>query len=175
MISLLRFLHSLESSSHDIINRKLRPTSNGKKRGCSFLVRKPVTSNNQGRMKCKLLTSQNVVENRSPICRPRKHDSSTWGGLLLLENDCVHRDANADANCSQHGKSRFQPLMLHPVQVVHVLGMEVVWLIMAVPSHSLHTSGMESTRSWCMHKEMKISNQGVIIAEIAKWVHNFIS
>lgn len=36
--------------------------------------------------------------------------------------------------------------MLHPVQVVHVLGMEVVGLIMAMPSHPLHTSGMESTR-----------------------------
>lgn len=119
-------------------------------------------------MKCKLLTSQNVVENRSPICRPREHDSSTWGGLLLLENNCVDRDSNTDANCCHHRKSRLQRLVLHPVQVVHVLGMEVVWLIMAVPSHSLHTSGMESTRSWCMHKEMKISNQGVI-----KWDNEF--
>jgi hypothetical protein len=36
MISLLRFLHSLESSSHDIINRKLGPTDDGKKRGYNF-------------------------------------------------------------------------------------------------------------------------------------------
>jgi hypothetical protein len=37
--------------------------------------------------------------------------------------------------------------VLHPVQVVHVLGMEVVWLIMTVSTHPLHAGGMESTRS----------------------------
>jgi hypothetical protein len=72
---------------------------------------------------------------------------SARGSLLLLEYDCIHRDSNTDANRSQHGECHLQTLMLHPVQVIHVLGMDVVWLIMAMPSHSLHAGGMESTRS----------------------------
>jgi hypothetical protein len=50
--------------------------------------------------------------------------------------------------------------MLHPVQVVHVLGMEVVLPIMGrVPSHPLHPGSMESTWSWCTNKEQVISDR----------------
>ena len=83
-----------------------------------------------------------------PIRRPWEDVRSSGGGLLLLEDDRIYWDTDTNANSPQHGKSHLQRLMLHPVQVVHVLGMEVVWLIMAMPSHPLHTSGMESTRSW---------------------------
>ena len=70
------------------------------------------------------------------------------GSLLLLENNCVHRDSNTSAHGSQHGEGNLKLLVLHPVQVVHVLCMDVVWLIMRVRSHPPHSSGMKSTRSW---------------------------
>ena len=61
------------------------------------------------------------------------------GSLLLLENNCVHRDSNTSAHGSQHGEGNLKLLVLHPVQVVHVLCMDVVWLIMrcVLPSASL--------------------------------------
>lgn len=51
----------------------------------------------------------------------------------MLEDDREDRDTDTNANGSQHRSPCSQLLMLHPVQVVHVLGVEVVWLIMAVP------------------------------------------
>jgi hypothetical protein len=37
--------------------------------------------------------------------------------------------------------------VLHPVQVVHVLGVDVVWLIMSVRPHPPYASRLECTRS----------------------------
>lgn len=67
--------------------------------------------------------------------------------LLLLENNCIHRDSNTSAHRSQHGEGHLKLLVLHPVQVVHVLGVDVVWLIMSVRPHPPYASRLECTRS----------------------------
>jgi hypothetical protein len=67
--------------------------------------------------------------------------------LLLLENNSIHRDSNASAHRSQHSEAHLKLLVLHPVQVVHVLGVDVVWLIMSVRPHPPCASRMECTRS----------------------------
>lgn len=72
--------------------------------------------------------------------------SLSRGGLFLLENNCIHRDCNANANCSHHGQRRLKSLVLHPVKVVHVLGVDVVRLIVGVRSHPSQACGWRGGR-----------------------------
>ena len=60
--------------------------------------------------------------------------------LSLLENDSINRNTNTNAEGREHSKRHLQPLMFHPVQVVHVLGVKVVWFIMPMSPHPLHSS-----------------------------------
>ena len=59
----------------------------------------------------------------------------------------IDRYSNTSACGSQHGKGHLKLLVLHPVQVVHVLGVDVVWLIMSVRPHPPYASRLECTRS----------------------------
>lgn len=66
--------------------------------------------------------------------------------LLLLENDCIDRNCNTNAEGGEHSKGHFQSLMLHPIQVVHVFRMHIIRFVMAMStSHPLHASRMETS------------------------------
>jgi hypothetical protein len=92
-----------------------------------------------------LLWEKNIMDSHWTLPSPAFELSRSC--LLLLENNCIDRDSNTNANSSKHGEGRLKLLVLHPVQVVHVLGMDVVWFSMCMSSHPPYTSGMESTRS----------------------------
>ena len=62
-------------------------------------------------------------------------------GLFLLENDSIDRNKDSNAEGSEYSKRHFDFLILHPVQIVHVLCVKIVWFIMAMcmtSSHPLH-------------------------------------
>ena len=65
---------------------------------------------------------------------------STRGCLLLLEIDSPNWNTHANAEGSEHSKAHLQLLVFHLVQVIHVFGMHVGWFIMAVITHSLHST-----------------------------------
>lgn len=83
-----------------------------------------------------------LLPKQVPLILPKHvaQNSSSRSSLLLLEYDSVNRNTNANAEGSEHSKSHCQLLVFHPVQVIHVLGMHVVWLIMPMSTHSLHSS-----------------------------------
>jgi hypothetical protein len=72
-----------------------------------------------------------------------KNDFSSLArsGLFLLENDSIDRYNYSNAEGSEHSKRHFDFLILHPVQIVHVLRMKIEWFVMAMcmtSSHPLH-------------------------------------
>lgn len=68
-------------------------------------------------------------------------------GLLLLEDDGVDGNGDADAEGREHRESHLQLLVLHPVQVVHVLRVEVVRLVVCMRAHSLRAGAVYSSRN----------------------------
>lgn len=48
------------------------------------------------------------------------HDELTRSSLLLLEDDGINWDSNANAESSEDTEAHLEGLMFHPVQVVHV-------------------------------------------------------
>lgn len=66
-----------------------------------------------------------------------------WCSLLLLVEHSKNRHRNTGGYNSKNTEWHLQLLVFHPVQVVHVLGMQVEWFIMSMPAHALHSSWVE--------------------------------
>lgn len=64
----------------------------------------------------------------------------TRGGLPLLEDNSKDGNTNTDAESSEDSERHLEALELHAVQIVHVLGVEVVRLVMAMSSAHLLSS-----------------------------------
>lgn len=77
------------------------------------------------------------------IAVTRLYQVLTGRSLFLLKNDSIDGHSDANAEGSKNSKRHRQRLMFHPVQVVHMLGMKVVRLVMAMcmpTSHPFHPS-----------------------------------
>lgn len=75
----------------------------------------------------------------------RERDS-TRSGLSLLEDNGKDGNTNTDAESGEDSERHLETLELHAVQIVHVLGVEVVRLVMAMSSaHLLSSSRVEAS------------------------------
>lgn len=69
-------------------------------------------------------------------------------GLFLLENDSIDRNQDSNAEGSEYSNRHFDFLILHPVQIVHVLCMKIEWFVMAMcmtSSHPLHPCWVDTS------------------------------
>ena len=76
----------------------------------------------------------------------KHHQNSARCSLFLLENDSIDRNKDTNAESCENTKRHLQLLMFHPVQVVHMLSMKVIWFVMAMrmaSPHPLNSSRMK--------------------------------
>lgn len=81
-----------------------------------------------------------LIAVRKKDSQPEEERFSTRSCFLLLEYHSIDWNTHSNAEDSEHCEAHFQLLVCHPVQVIHVLSMQVVRFIMTMCSHSLHLS-----------------------------------
>lgn len=78
-------------------------------------------------------------------CGSSNNEKLTGYSLPLLEDNSVDRDSNSNTKGSKDCKGHLDFLIFHPVQVVHVLCMQIKWSIVPMSSsHSFNSSWVKT-------------------------------
>ena len=96
----------------------------------------------------------------------KMHHISGRSCFPLLEYDCIDWNNRTNTEGNEHSKGHCQLLVFHPVQVIHVFGMHVVWFIMTMSPHSLYPSWVESPLCCSKKKVIVLVSNTVTLTNI---------